>query len=373
MAQGPGHHRSRQIRRVAGAGHQGHLEAEQAPVVVVADLVVEPEAVTPPGDQEVVVAVDPKLDRHAQPRRGDGRDAGEEGGLRFLAAEAAAHPPAFDLDLVRVAAQCVGDQVLHLGRMLGGAMHPHRVALHRDRVADLAFEVELFLAAEIEAAVEPVRRAGNRGPRPAGPALADEVHRRHDIVLRRVRGLGGQHGLERRRGQHFMRQRGRPAGGVARPGDHRAERLTGIAQCRSRVERREDRLVVDDRSPGVGAGNVRRGQHGDDARHRAEPGGVERNDPAAGDRRQTERSMQGPREFRQVIDVRRFAGHVQVRALVRPADADPRAAGLGAGLGRRIDAGREHCRIDRPVHFIGLRAGPAGRPVRRGRRIRALG
>ena len=112
------HHRARQIGRVAGARDHRHLGPEHAAAVVVAHFVLVPEAVAPAGDHEVVVAVQPQLDRALELRGGDGRDARERRRLRLLAAEAAAHATAFHLHVVRVQLQCVRDEVLHFARVL---------------------------------------------------------------------------------------------------------------------------------------------------------------------------------------------------------------------------------------------------------------
>ena len=75
------------------------------------------------GDQEVVVAVQPELDRAGElvrRQRGPDRDLA---GLGFLAAEAAAHAPAHHLDIMVAQAQRAGDGVLHLAWVLGAGMH----------------------------------------------------------------------------------------------------------------------------------------------------------------------------------------------------------------------------------------------------------
>ena len=116
-------------------------------------------------------------------RRRDRGDAGEQRRLRLLAAEAAAHAPALDLDVVRLQAEARGDQVLHLARVLGRAVDEHAAVLARHRVRDLALEIELLLAADLERVGEAMRRGGDGGARVA----AREVHRRQHVALRGVR------------------------------------------------------------------------------------------------------------------------------------------------------------------------------------------
>ena len=174
-------------RQVGRDGRRARPSSTSAPrmrpVVVEADLVVEVEAVAAAGDQEVVVAVQAQLDRALQPLRGDRGDAGEQRRLRLLAAEAAAHAPALDLHLVRRQLQRVRHEVLHLAGVLGRAVHLHAAVFLRHRVRDLAFEVELLLAAD---AKRPCRRCGAAAIAAGAPAsTALQVHRRHHVLLLR--------------------------------------------------------------------------------------------------------------------------------------------------------------------------------------------
>ena len=109
------------------------------------------------------------------------RHAREQRHLRFLAAEAAAHAPALDDDVVRRDAERMRDHVLHLARMLGRRVDVHAAVLARDRERDLAFEVEMVLAAGAHRAAQPVRRARERR---RGVAARD-VHRRQHVRLAR--------------------------------------------------------------------------------------------------------------------------------------------------------------------------------------------
>jgi hypothetical protein len=58
-----------------------------------------------------------------------------------------------------------GDQVLHLARVLGRAMHVHAASLLGDGIGDLAFQVELLLPAHIEL---PAQRCGASASATAG-------------------------------------------------------------------------------------------------------------------------------------------------------------------------------------------------------------
>ena len=173
--------RAGQVGRIAGARDHVDFGGEDAAVVVVADFVFVMEAVALAGDQHVVVAVGAQLDRALAGCAAAMADAAApQRRLRFLAAEAAAHAPALDHDVVRVHAQRMRDHVLHLARVLGRALHQHALVFLRDRVGDLAFEVELFLAADIQLALDRVRRAFERGLAVA----ALQAHRRQHVRLR---------------------------------------------------------------------------------------------------------------------------------------------------------------------------------------------
>ena len=194
VAQRASHHRAGQVGGEAGVGDHVDVAAQHAALVVEADFVGEVEAVAAAGDHEVVVAVGAQLDRPSEPRRADRGDAREQRRLRLLAAEAAAHAPAFDVHVVRVHVQRVRDEMLHLARVLRRAVHVHAVVLGGHRVRDLALEIELLLPADVEVAL----RACAARRRSAGARVAaHEVHRVDDVLLRRVRLLRRQHRRQR--------------------------------------------------------------------------------------------------------------------------------------------------------------------------------
>ena len=111
------------------------------------------------GHDHVVVPVDPRLHRPPGLVGENGGDAGVERRLGFLTAEAAAHPPDLDGDGMRGEAERVGDQVLHLARVLRRAVDQHVAVFLRHGERDMAFQIELVLAADIDAALEAVLRA----------------------------------------------------------------------------------------------------------------------------------------------------------------------------------------------------------------------
>jgi uncharacterized membrane protein YsdA (DUF1294 family) len=138
------------------------------------------EVVALAGDHHVVVAVRTQLDRAQQLPCSQRRAACEQTRLRFLAAEATAHAAAFDQHVVRRHAQRVRDHVLHFGRVLRRTVDVHAVVVLRHRVRNLAFQIELFLAAEQHLAGFTMCRTGDLR---AGFA-AREFHRRQDVLVR---------------------------------------------------------------------------------------------------------------------------------------------------------------------------------------------
>ena len=227
--------RAGQVRREAAARGVEIIDAQNVAVVVEADLVVDHEIVPLAGRGHVVVAVGTDLDRAVELLGGDGRERGELVALRFLAAEAAAH--AADLDRHRVArhAEHVADHVLHLARMLRRGIDGDVMVFAGNGEGDLAFEVEMVLAAEPHAALQPARRLGDGV---GGVAALQRQRRRH---LLRLGGIEPGDVDDRR---HFLvLDLGQAAGAarlLARLGDDAEDRL---AEELDRV-RRQHRLVV---------------------------------------------------------------------------------------------------------------------------------
>ena len=117
-------------------------------------------------------------------------DAGEEPRLALLAAEAAAHAPALDDDVVGVDVERVRDLVLHLAGMLRRAVDQHRAVFLRHRVRDHPFEIELLLAADADA---PRSRCGAAAIAAARIAALHPLGRQHE----RLRAHGGLRGQDR--------------------------------------------------------------------------------------------------------------------------------------------------------------------------------
>jgi len=295
---------------------------------VVAHVPVELEAVAAAGDEHVVVAVGAQLHGLAQLGRGHGGHAGEQGALALLAAKATTHAPADHVDLVRRPVQRVCHHLLHLARVLGGAVDEHAAILLRHGQADLPLEVELLLPAQRPLALPAVRRGGQRGVRVA----ARQVHGRHHILLQRVRLPGAQHGRQRIEAHRLRGQRGGAARLLAGARHHGEHGLPHVPQFATGLPvlvhhlRGEDGVVLDDGAAIIGAGDVGAGEHGHHAGLRAQQGEIEVAQLAVGHGRQAQRRMQQAGDLGQIVHIGCGAGHVQVGGFMRQGLA---CSGLG--------------------------------------------
>src|SRR5207247_9480584 len=102
---------------------------EYAALVVESDFVIGNEVVPFATDAGVVVAIHPQLDRTSRLERKERCNAREKSRLALLAAERAAHAPAFDDDVVRRNAERMRDLMLDLARMLRRRAYVHRPVL----------------------------------------------------------------------------------------------------------------------------------------------------------------------------------------------------------------------------------------------------
>ena len=133
------------------------------------------------GEDEVVVAVEAHLAGPAGDARGERRERRPLRRLAFLAAEAAAHAADLAGDIGIRQAEHARDDVLDLGRVLRRGIDVHRPVLARDGERDLAFEIEMLLAADAKRALEPVRCGRDRRLR---VAAAEGVVRQHRFAAR---------------------------------------------------------------------------------------------------------------------------------------------------------------------------------------------
>ena len=82
----------------------------------------------------------------------------------------------------------MGDDMLHFGRVLGGAQHQHALVFFRDRVGNLTFQIKLFLTTDKQIALHLMRGSVERGLKIA----ALQVHRWQHVGLCRFGGLRRQ-------------------------------------------------------------------------------------------------------------------------------------------------------------------------------------
>ena len=116
----------------------------------------------------------------------------------------------------------MGDHVLHLSGVLGGAVDQHVAALPGQGEGDVALEIELVLTADAEAALQPV---GSLADGPARVAVSHVVGRQHEGLAAHRR-VDVEHRLEL-----FvvdLRQLRRAPGMLDRRGCHRKDRMADV-------------------------------------------------------------------------------------------------------------------------------------------------
>ena len=325
VAEGPRQHGRRQVGGEARVGDHREFHAQQAAGVVEARFPVELEAVAAAGDHEIVVAVVAQLHGPAGGARRQRRHGRGQGRLRFLAAEAAPHAPAAHLHAVPCHAQHPRHHVLHLAGVLGGALHCHRAIFQRRGLGDLAFQVELFLAAQPERALQAVRRRGDGLPGGARARFTRQVHGRHHVLAQGVRLARGQHGGQGLRLDDLTSPCRRAAGQVPRGGQHHEDGLPQVVQRAFG----QHRVVVDDRAAVVGAGDVAGREHRHHPRLGHQRRGVHAQQAPVRHGRQAQRRVQRARGLGQIVGVGRRAGHVQVGGFVRQRASDHLRSGCG--------------------------------------------
>lgn len=300
-------HGARQVGAEAAVDGHHQLQAGNAPAVVKARAVIVGKRVALAGDQEVVIAVQAQLDRALELARRDGGPHREVAGLGFLAAKAAAHAPAFDTHRVLVNAQRVRHPVLHLAGVLRAGINQPLVLLLGQHVGDLAFKVEMLLAADFQRAMQGVQRAFQR----LDGITALHKNRWQHIALR-LQGItqvqdGGQDvdvaahlargapGLHHRFGHHHA--------------DHLADVLHGAMG--------KHRPVVREVAQHPVTGNVARQNHAAYAGHRQRRCRVHVQQPAMRHGRKNRCGIQRAPDFRDVVHIGGGTRHLGAGALVK--------------------------------------------------------
>jgi hypothetical protein len=180
--------------------------------------------------------------------------------LRFFAAEAAAHAAAHHPHLRQWDVQCVRHPVLHLAGVLGAAVDQPVAVLLRNRVRDLAFQIEMFLPADFQRALQAVGRLVQ------GLRRIAALHRdcgQHKAA--RLQGLAGA-----QQGRAVLRLQSHQACGLPRLGvavtHHQAHDLAHVHELRPGknglvVHKGGQQRVAGDVLCGDRAHHARRGQH----------------------------------------------------------------------------------------------------------------
>ncbi len=167
-------HRAAEVGAEAAVHQLGHLQAQNPAAVVKAHVVVVAKGMALAGHHEVVVAVQPQLDRPPQLARGQSRPHRQMPGLRLFAAKAPAHAAADHAHRVQRNIQRLRHPVLHFTRVLGAAVDQPLAIFLRQGVGDLPFQVKVLLPAHVQRAAQDMgcRRQGLRCIAPA------HMHRR---------------------------------------------------------------------------------------------------------------------------------------------------------------------------------------------------
>ncbi|MNQ25004.1 hypothetical protein D3C85_382160 [compost metagenome] len=317
-----------QIRRITAVAGQFDLDAMQQAIVVEADVVFDIEGVALAGNTHVFHARQTHLGRPPG-QVGDHRaQAGRACSLGFLAAETAAHAAHIDNDLVHRHAEHFGDQLLHLGGVLRRGVDDHAAVFARHHRGNLGFQIEMFLAADMQAALQALRRGGQFGSGIADlvlMAVEDEM-----LLAQRIDHI--QH-----RFQVFVfddRRHRRLARGFQAVGADRQHHLADVFDLAVGQQR-----VAGDHRPDIQlAGHILAGDGDGHAGNRIAGRGVDLDDTGMGAVAHAGIDVQLVGKFQAVVDIYGFAGYVLVRTFVFDAFADT-GGDVGAEQGGQLFLG----------------------------------
>ncbi len=298
-----------QVRRVATAPGHHDLRALNHALLVKADVVGVEKVVALAGLHHVIGARQSVLHRTLGGVGQQGGHTGDRRSLGFLAAKAAAHATYRGGHRVNRQPQYLGHQLLHLGGVLAGGMHKHAAVFLRQCHTGLTFQVKVLLPADIDFALETMRRAGQCRVRVTallGVAGADKK-----LLLQRLAGV--QH-----RVQGFvldLGQLGRLARRRMAGGRHGKQRLADMFDQLAR----QHRVTRKDRADVGMPRHVTHGQHRDHAGVGAHGRQIDAQHPRMGLFAVAHRRVQNAFRLGQVIDVAGGAGHVQPGTLMQGA------------------------------------------------------
>ncbi len=172
--------RTRQIGRDAAARGEHEVDPLDAPTIVKADVVVDDEVMALARHYHVVVAVEPQFARPACLDRHHGCDASNRCRLTFLAAERTTHAPATADDVFRCPVGRMRHEPLNFVRVLRRAEDAQDAILLGNDHRDMPLEIELILAAQGQAALQPMWRFSDRF---LGIAASDLFGRQYEALL----------------------------------------------------------------------------------------------------------------------------------------------------------------------------------------------
>ncbi|MCY1413358.1 hypothetical protein D9M71_287880 [compost metagenome] len=246
--------------------------------------------------------------------RDHGAQARGARGLGFLAAETTPHATHVDHDLVHRDVEHFGHQLLYFGGVLRGAVDDHAAVFGGHDRGNLGFQVEVFLAADVQRALQAVRGRGQGSGRIAAlvsVAVEHEVFlaKRFDHIQHRLQVFVFDDGGHGRLACGFQ-----VAGGDSY---HRlADELDSI-DCQERVAWHQWADVLQPRDVFVGDGDAH-------ALEGVAGRGVDLDDARVGAVGQARIDVQLVRELQAVVDIHGLAGHLLVGTVVLEAAADTR-------------------------------------------------
>ena len=307
MAHGAGENRRTQIGDIACPQGDRDVDTLDPASGIESCCVAEETVMAFACDDHVGIPSEPELCRPSSPCGHERGDRSDDRSLALLAAEAAAHPPHLDRDGRNREAENRRDGVLDFRWMLGGTEDFKVTVVAGHCKGNVAFEIEVILAAATNLAADPVARFGNGSV--GISALHGLWRRRVGLVPESL--IDGEESGPFRPGD--VDKTGRLEGLVKGRGGNRRDRRSGIV-CHVAGE---CRFTASDRADVVGPGDVGGCQHGVDAGRVTCRPRVDVDDFGMGMRGGHQNHLEGTRNFRHVIDEACPAGDVLQGAVVR--------------------------------------------------------